>query len=187
MTIKQFANNSGGVSGTKQIIQAMTKAGSMVLMVLVVVATGCQQPDPSLKLKPLVDKNAEIWNSGNVKELDAILDPHFVRHVNLQPDVQSVTGLSETISGLRSAFPDLKIVVNDEIYGENKAVVRWTFTGTNTGSGNMPPTGKSVKIWGTDITRFANGKITEQWAAFDNQSIMEQLSFKKATRAAKKR
>jgi len=50
-------------------------------------------------------------------------------------------------------------------------------TGTNTGSGEMPPTGKSVKIWGISIIHLADGKITEEWAGFDNQSFMEQLGF----------
>jgi predicted ester cyclase len=41
----------------------------------------------------------------------------------------------------------------------------------------MPPTGKSVKIWGISIIHLADGKITEEWAGFDNQSFMEQLGF----------
>jgi hypothetical protein len=52
------------------------------------------------------------------------------------------------MSGFRTAYPDLKIVLSDEVYSENKAAALWTFTGTNTGPGEMPPTGKSVKIWG---------------------------------------
>lgn len=162
------------------------KPTTVVLLFLVLVAAGCQQPDPSLKLKPLEDKYFEVWNGGNVKELDAILDPHFVRHENLRPDVGGVDGLRKVISGLRSAFPDLKIVVDEEIYGENRAALRWTCTGTNTGSGEMAPTGKSVKVWGIDIVHFANGKITEQWVAYDNQSVVQQLGFTMTPPAAAK-
>lgn len=41
----------------------------------------------------------------------------------------------------------------------------------------MSPTGKSVKAWGVDVFHFANGKITEEWISYDNQSANEQLGF----------
>lgn len=41
----------------------------------------------------------------------------------------------------------------------------------------MPPTGKSVKIWDASIIYIAKGKITEEWVAFDNKTLMEQLGF----------
>jgi len=80
------------------------------------------------------------------QKLDAILDQHFGRHVSIQPDVEGVDGLRKVVSGLRSAFPDIKIFVDEEVYGESKAVIRWRFTGTTAISGEMPPTGKSVKV-----------------------------------------
>jgi len=146
------------------------------LIITVVLMAGCQQkPDPAQTLKPVVDKYVEVWNSGKLEGLDAIIDPHFVRHVNLQPDIEGVDGAKKVISGFRTAYPDLKIVVDDPIYSENASAARWTFTGTNTGSGAMPPTGKAVKIWGISILQYANGKITGEWVAYDNQSFMEQL------------
>jgi steroid delta-isomerase-like uncharacterized protein len=159
----------------RQLTHAMPKAGSVLLLLVVFVATGFPQQQ---KLKPIIDKYVEVWNSGNVKDLESIIDPHFVRHANLQPKVEGVEGLSKVISGFRSAYPDLKIAVNEQIFVKgNKCVGRWMLTGTNTGSGEMPPTGKSVKIWGISIIHLADGKITEEWAGFDNQSFMEQLGF----------
>jgi steroid delta-isomerase-like uncharacterized protein len=168
----------------KQLIHAMPKAGSVLLLLVVFVATGFSQQQ---KLKPIVDKYVEVWNSGNVKDLEAIIDPHFVRHANLQPKVEGVEGISKVISGFRSAYPDLKIGLSEEIFVENKSVGRWTLTGTNTGSGEMPPTGKSVKTWGISIIHFANGKIVEEWVGFDNQSFMEQLGFTMTPPAEKKK
>jgi len=162
----------------KHLVQRILKAGSLLLMTAVVVTTGCQQkPDPSLKLKPLVDKYVEVWNGGKLEGLDAIIDPHFVYHPNLSPVVEGVDGLKKQIAGFRAAYPDLKLVVEDGVYAENESAGRWTLTGTNTGSGVMPPTGKTVKIWGISMLHFANGKITEEWVGFDNQSFMEQLGY----------
>jgi predicted ester cyclase len=63
----------------------------------------------------------------------------------------------------------------------------WSLTGTNTGKGPMRPTGKSIKIWGTSVFHFANGKITGEWIAFDNLSILSQLSAKTKTSSKKHR
>lgn len=169
-----------------QITHAMTRASSVVLMSLALVATGCQQPDQSQKLKPIIDKNLAIWNTGNVKDLDSILDQGFIRHESRRPDVVGVEGMGKLISGLRSSYPDFKLVFDEVIYGDNKVVVRWTVTGTNTGPGEFPPTGKSVKVWGVSLNHFANGKLTEEWIAFDNHSVMEQLGFTLAPPAAAK-
>ncbi len=172
-------NHTKGVGAMKRSTQTMIKAVSMLLVMGVLMSTGCQQkPDASHKLKPLIDKYVEVWNGGDLKELDAFIDTHFVRHVNLQPDVEGVDGLRKVITGFRAAYPDLKIVVNDGVYSDNNSSAgRWTLTGTNTGSGAMPPTGKFVKIWGLDIIHYANGKISEEWVGFDNQSLMEQLGY----------
>ncbi len=163
----------------KQLINTSLKAASLFLIMTFVISAGCQQqkPDTSQELKPIVDKLVEVWNKGNFEELDAIIDPNFVRRVNQLPGVEGLDGLKKVISGFRTAFPDVKLVIEDEIYSENKSADRWIFTGTNTGPGEMPPTGKSVRIWGEAILHYANGKITEEWVAFDNQSLMEQLGF----------
>jgi predicted ester cyclase len=147
------------------------------LLMAVLLPLGCQPPDASVQLRPIVDKYVDVWNVGNLQTLDAIIDPKFVRRVNLEPDINGVDGAKKVISGLRTAYPDLKITLEDWIYSDNKSAGRWMLTGTNTGAGEMPPTGKSVKIWGTSILHFANGKITEEWVSFDNKANMEQLGF----------
>lgn len=77
-----------------------------VLLFQVLVAAGCQHPDPSQKLKPLVDKDIEMWNTGNVSEMNAMIDQHFVLHVNLQLDAEGIDGMKKVISGYRTAYPD---------------------------------------------------------------------------------
>lgn len=145
------------------------------LIVASLIPLGCQPTDVSRQLKPVVDKYVEVWNTGNLQELDAIIDPQFVRHANLSPNVNGVDGMKKIISGFRAAYPDLKIVLEDESYSNNRSSGRWTLTGTNTGAGEMPPTGKSVRIWGISMLHFANGKITEEWVGFDNHALIEQL------------
>jgi steroid delta-isomerase-like uncharacterized protein len=93
------------------------------------------------------------------------------------------SGMAEA-KGWRQAFPDLRMNV-DLILAENDLVsVRWTATGTNTGTGNgLPATGKAVKITGQATFRFKDGKIAEEWASGDTLGIMRQLGLLSRTAA----
>lgn len=162
----------------KQLNAVISVIVSLLLLIAVVMTTGCQQkPDPAQHLKPLVDKYLDVWNGGNPDQLDAIFAPNSVRRVNFLPDVHGADGVKKVVSDFRTAYPDLKLVLEEVVYAENADAVRWVLTGTNTGAGEMPPTGKSVKIWGLAIHHYANGKITEEWVGYDMQSFMEQLGY----------
>ena len=161
----------------KRLSQPVLNTGLLAPIMATLVITGCQQPDDSHKLKPTLDKLVQVWNTGNLEELDALIDPQFVRHANPATSLEGLDALKKLVSGFRTAYPDLKLVLDDEIYAGDKIAGRWTFTGTNTGPGDMPPTGKPVTLWGISILRIANGKIVEEWVGFDNQSLMEQLGF----------
>lgn len=144
-----------------------------------VLLAGCQQqkPDPSEEMKPIVDKLADAWNGRNIDALDAIFAPDFVRIVNNQPEANGVEGYKKAIADFRTAYPDLKLTLDNTLYAENGGATRWVLTGTNTGPGQMPPTGKSVNIWGLSIVHITNGKVTKEIVAYDNQVLMEQLGY----------
>jgi len=174
-----FYHTPKGASIMKQLINTSLKAGSLFIIFVLILATGCQQqkPDASKELKPIVDKFIEVWNNGNFETLDALLDPGVVRTVNHIPDVEGIAGMKEVMNGFRTAFPDVKLAIDNEIYADNLAAFRWTFSGTNTGPGQMSPTGKSVNIWGITILHFANGKLTKEIVSYDDKVFMEQLGF----------
>src|ERR1039457_5324990 len=93
-----------------------------VLIITLLIITGCnQKSNTSNELKPLTYKYIEAWNSGNLGELEALVDLNFVYHSNQSPIVNGIDGLKKVITGFRAAFPDMKLVLTDEIYGENEA------------------------------------------------------------------
>jgi steroid delta-isomerase-like uncharacterized protein len=163
----------------KSVIKNVLFVNLFSLILAIVLFAGCQQqkPDPSQELKPILDRGVAVWNNGNLDEVDALWDPNVVRNANQLPDVKGIDGIKKVISSFRTAYPDLKLIIDEEIYAENKAIIRWSLTGTNTGQGEMPPTGKKINIWGISLLHFANGKLTREFVAFDNQAIMEQLGF----------
>ncbi len=162
----------------KSLIKNVLFMNLSVLITFVFIA-GCQQqkPDPSAKIKPIVDKLDNAWNGGSLDSLDAIFAPDFERIVNNQPAAKGVEGYKKAITDFRTVYPDLKLTLDNIIYGENGAATRWVLTGTNTAPGQMPPMGKNVNVWGESIVHVVNGKVTKEIVAYDNQELMEQLGY----------
>ncbi len=151
------------------------------LMVCAGLLVGCQRPDPvqeaTAKLKPAVDVYVSAWNTGNLNTLDAICDPRVVRFDRMADAYRGLDSLKRNIALVRAMYPDFKVTVEEELYVGDRAVVRWTITGTNIGPGDFPPTGKSFKISGLSLSRFVDGKLAEEYAAYDSHSMLKQLGF----------
>lgn len=173
----------------KQLINPIIKSGSLFLIIAVIFATGCQQqkPDPSVELKPILEKGIAIWNTGNFDEVDAIWDENFVRTESDLPDVKGIDGLKNVVTAFRTPYPDMKLTAEEEIYADNKITIRWNLTGTNTGPGAMEPTGKKINIWGISILHFTNGKLTREYVGYDTQALLKQLGFAMMPIASKKK
>ncbi len=69
------------------------------------------------------------------------------------------------------------VIAPEKLIAEGDLVtIYWIARGTNTGTGNgLPATGKKVEQSGITIWRIVNGKIKEEWSAFDQLSMMQQL------------
>ena len=65
----------------------------------------------------------------------------------------------------KSAFPDMRFLVNLLIEQDDLVVSNWTVTGTHTGTAfyDTPPSGEPVEINGTAVLRIRDGKIVEHW------------------------
>ena len=80
------------------------------------------------------------------------------------------------LKGWHQAFPDISIVPEKLIAEGDLVTVYWIARGTNTGTGNdLPATGKTVVVAGITIWRIVDGKIKEEWSAFDQLSMLQQL------------
>jgi predicted ester cyclase len=65
----------------------------------------------------------------------------------------------------KSAFPDMRFLVNLLIEQDDLVVSNWTVKGTHTGTPfyDVPPSGDPVEINGTAVLRIRDGKIVEHW------------------------
>ena len=116
----------------------------------------------------------ELLSEGRFELAEQLYAKDFVNHgihrdVGLQED-------QEALKGWHQAFPDIAIVPKKLIAEGDLVVVYWIARGTNTGTGNgLPATGKQVEQSGITIWRIVDGKIKEEWSAFDQLSLMRQL------------
>lgn len=120
---------------------------------------------------------AEILSEGHFERASQLYSPQFKNH-GLRQDV----GLQEdqaAARGWKQAFPDLSIVPEKLVAEGDLVSVYWTARGTNTGEGNgLPATGKHLELSGITIWRVVDGRITDEWSAFDQLSIQEQLGLR---------
>ena len=106
--------------------------------------------------------------------IDAYFAPDFVGHA-ATGDTNFEQHKQRRVA-MYTAFPDLKWTIEDIIAEGDKAVVRFSASGTQKGAfQGIPPTDRLINITGVAIYRIAGGKFTEDWAFMDTLGIMRQL------------
>src|SRR6266566_7237188 len=120
----------------------------------------------------------EFWDQKNLAVADELLAANHVDHTPGSPPglPPGPEGFKQFASVYFTAFPDLRITIDDMVAEGDTVVTRWTAQGTNTGSlFGMPATNKSATVTGITIYRIAGGKIVETWTNFDGLGMMQQL------------
>jgi steroid delta-isomerase-like uncharacterized protein len=116
----------------------------------------------------------ELLSKGRFELAEQLYAKDFVNH-GLHHDI-SMDEDQAALKGWHQAFPDLAIVPEKLIAEGDLVTIYWIARGTNTGTGNgLPATGKKAEQSGITIWRIVNGKIKEEWSAFDQLSLMQQL------------
>jgi steroid delta-isomerase-like uncharacterized protein len=124
--------------------------------------------------KAIVRRWNEAINTRDVKVLDELASSNYVLHT--PGGARGLEDLKRSMPTARSAFPDVRITIEDEVAEGDKVVVRYTIRGTHKGEFmGIAPTGKLVTWTGTSIYRIENGRIAEDWFNHDNLGMMQQL------------
>ncbi len=128
--------------------------------------------------KALVRQHYEaLWNQGQLPVAEALYAPATIGHSPGQPDHGGYPACEQaTIVRSRQLFPDLQVVIEDQIAEGDRVVTRWRFAGTPAGAraATLPP-GTRVTVTGVHIHRIAGGQIVEVWAYPDRLGLLRQL------------
>jgi predicted ester cyclase len=127
--------------------------------------------------KALIRRMVEELQSGhNLDVVDELFAADFVDHSvppGLPPDR---AGVKMQFAMFFNAFPDLHVVIRDQVAEGDRVVTRKTFHGTHQGDlMGIPPTSRAVAFDVIDILCVQDGKITDHWNVVDQLGLMHQI------------
>lgn len=129
------------------------------------------------------EKNVELlrtllgkaMNENDTSQVDALVAPAYVNHDAPVP-VRGPEGFKQLVGMFRTAFPDLRVVVEDTFADGDLVGSRGAITGTHGGEFmGVPATGRPVSIRYIDLWRIADGRFTETWVQMDALGLMQQI------------
>jgi predicted ester cyclase len=78
---------------------------------------------------------------------------------------------------LLTAFPDMRMSVEDQVIAGDTAAVRWRLHATHTGPlMDIPPSGGEVDLHGMDMFTITNNMIVQMWVALDTLTLRRQTN-----------
>ena len=99
---------------------------------------------------------------------------HYAPGAKIAINGGASTEITEAAQSFMTAFPDIKLFMNDVVVKDDVTEYHWTFTGTNTGPGG---TGNRVRISGFEQWTFgADGLIASSLGNFDQVEYDRQIA-----------
>jgi alanine dehydrogenase len=126
-------------------------------------------------LKDLAQRYTAAWCSQDPASVAAFFSPDGSLRVNNDDPAVGRSAITEVARGFMTAFPDLKVRMDDLLVHSGRFVYRWTLSGTNTGPGGS---GQRVRISGFEEWHIgADGLIAESHGHFDAAAYQHQLEY----------
>jgi steroid delta-isomerase-like uncharacterized protein len=119
---------------------------------------------------------SEAQVAGKLDVVDELLADDFVDHSPLPGLPPTREGVKMLFAGMRAAFPDLQIRVDEQVADGEKVVTRKTFQGTHRGEFiGIAGTGRPINFEVIDVLTFRGERIAEHRVVFDRMTLMQQL------------
>lgn len=124
--------------------------------------------------------NKEFIEGGNINTVYELFSADFINQTAPPGSPQGPEAIIYFFNQLmKPAFPDLKVIIHDQVAEEDKVTTRKSFHATHKGEFfGVPATNKKVVMDVIDIIRLRDGKYVEHWGILDMQSVMAQITSK---------
>lgn len=121
----------------------------------------------------------EVWNNKSEDAIDELFAEDGVANGLNDADGNAPRG-PENFKTLHraflSAYPDLKITIEETVSEGDKIAARCTVRATHTGEGlGVVPTNQPIEFTGMTIVKVKDGKIVEAWNEFDFMKMYSQV------------
>jgi predicted ester cyclase len=118
----------------------------------------------------------EVITNGNIEAAAKYAWEDVVEQAPLPGQGPGLSGLKDIIRAMRTGFPDIVFSIHEQIAEGDKVVSRFEWVGTHEGRFlDIPPTGRSVRVWGMVIDRLKDGRIKDTRIIMDTLGLMTQL------------
>jgi len=121
----------------------------------------------------------EVWNKGRADAIPELFAEDGIAH-GLSDDANAPLkgpgGFLPFHAQFREAFPNIEVVVEDQIAEGDRVATRCSVRGKHAGDSlGFAATQSPVEFTGVAITRIKDGRIIEAWNNFDFMKMYRQL------------
>jgi len=125
------------------------------------------------RLRDFAARYTAAWCSQDAASVADFFSPSGSLTINGGVPAIGRSAITEAAQGFMTAFPDLKVYMDDLVETQDKVTYKWTLDGTNAGPGG---TGKRVRISGFEIWRIGDdGLVAESLGSFDFADYQRQV------------
>jgi steroid delta-isomerase-like uncharacterized protein len=122
--------------------------------------------------------NMEFIEGGNMDTFKELFAPDFINHTAPAGTPTGPDGVVYFFNHLlKPSFPDLKVVIHDQVAEGDKVTTRKSFHATHKAEFfGVPASNKTVVMEVIDIITLREGKFSEHWGILDMQGLMAQIT-----------
>jgi uncharacterized protein (TIGR02246 family) len=148
----------------------------IIVALLSVVLASCRRTEKVMDVAKLEEFGARYtaaWCSQNAASVAGFFAKDGSLTINSGTPSVGRTAITAAAQSFMTAFPDMVVAMDSVSLDGERAVYRWTLTGTNTGPGG---TGRAVRISGYEEWTFGkDGLIARSSGHFDEADYNRQL------------
>ena len=133
--------------------------------------------------KAIVRRFAEvIFDEKAFDRADDVALTDYFDHGAMPGQLPGLHGAKQKWAMWVAGCPDLRVSIHHLFAEGDLVAMRWQADGTHTGALlGLPPSGKHFHFAGMSIFRVADGKVAEQWEAWDKLDLLQQLQLQGAS------
>jgi steroid delta-isomerase-like uncharacterized protein len=116
----------------------------------------------------------EIWNKGNLSVLGELVSDRYVATEPMVGELRGLDALRQHVQGFRTAFPDLRVTIDEIGLSGDRVFTRWTARGTHRGTFlGVAPTQNTGEVTGITVDHIASGKIVGHHESYDTLALLQ--------------
>ncbi len=120
----------------------------------------------------------EVWNERRIETVHQLFSADGIAHgqEGAEAEIHGPKEFEAFVRKIHGAFSDMHLTVEDVFATDDKGVLRWSAVMKHTGDAlGIPASGRTVRLRGVTMVRFANGKIVEGWDNWDQLGMLQQI------------